>query len=132
MSRKKICSQCGKMIDWNSDCTCKKIVVPVKKSKESRDMARAITSRRWARLRSLIIKRDGGFCQRCFVKYGSINSEQLQVHHIKPRIYYPELVYEVSNLITLCKTCNLQLGTQEELDFKSNIDLSNIDLDFKL
>ncbi|WP_009968574.1 HNH endonuclease, partial [Bacillus subtilis] len=71
-------------------------------------------------------------CQRCLIKYSIVNSSELQVHHIKPRIDYPELMFEESNLITLCKTCNLQLGTSGELDFKPNINLENHNYDFKL
>ena len=40
-----------------------------------------------------------------------MNTRNLQVHHIKPRKEYPELMFEPDNLITTCKTCNLQMGT---------------------
>lgn len=137
MSKKKICDKCGKLIDWNSTCSCKKDNTnqnEYKKQyyKKNKEVIKPITNARWRKLRSLIIKRDGGCCQRCLIKYGMINSENLQVHHIKPRTNYPELVYEESNLITLCKLCNLQLGTNEELDFGPRKDLSNKDFDFKL
>lgn len=49
-------------------------------------------------------------CQRCYIKYGIINGDELQVHHIKPRITHPELMYDEDNVITLCKSCNVQLG----------------------
>ncbi|WP_078548817.1 HNH endonuclease [Litchfieldia alkalitelluris] len=47
----------------------------------------------------------------------------LQVHHIKPRIKYngtngyPDLRFEPSNLITLCQSCNTHFQTREQLDF---------------
>lgn len=76
-------------------------------------------------MRKMVIQEDGGVCQRCFIKFEIINSTELQVHHIKPRIEFPELMYERSNLITICKTCNLQLGLKE-LDFdRKEIDTNN-------
>ena len=74
-------------------------------------------SRRWRSFRKTIIHRDGNLCQRCFRKYNIINGDSLEVHHIKPRIDYPELMYDELNVVTLCKTCNLQLGTNG-IDFE--------------
>jgi hypothetical protein len=56
--------------------------------------------------RKMIYKRDNYSCQRC----GSNN--KLQAHHIKKFIDYPELRYDISNGITLCKLCheNLHYG----------------------
>ena len=134
-SKKKICS-CGRMISFTETCSCKKN----KNSKElkkqyhekNNETMKSLSTVRWRKLRSLIIKRDKGLCQRCFIKYGIINGEDLQVHHIKPRVKYPELMFEESNLITLCRTCNLQLGTNEKLDFEPDIELDNYDFDYKL
>lgn len=135
MSKKKICSYCGKVIDWNETCECKKNSINKSKReyyKENKDVIKPITSARWRKLRPLIIKRDGGCCQRCLIKYGTINSKDLQVHHIKPRAYYPELIFDETNLITLCKTCNLQLGTNEELDFEPRKKGESVSNDFIL
>ncbi len=44
-------------------------------------------------------------------------TSNLQVHHIKPRSDYPELVYEHSNLVTLCQSCNTSLG-KKGIDFE--------------
>lgn len=67
-------------------------------------------TRKWRKFRLTIIDRDNKMCQRCYLKYGIINGEELQVHHIKPRIHFPELMFDEENVITLCKTCNVQLG----------------------
>ncbi|QHE63105.1 HNH endonuclease [Rossellomorea vietnamensis] len=113
MNVNTICS-CGKLKRANERCSCKNV-----RSKKDKDRNTVLTTRRWRKLRLNIIKRDNYHCQRCFIKYGVINSEgnQLQVHHIKPRIKYPELVFEETNCVTLCKRCNLELGTKEHLDF---------------
>ncbi|MFD4058825.1 HNH endonuclease [Streptomyces californicus] len=73
---------------------------------------------RWKKKRLSIIKRDNAHCQRCVIKYNIINNQSLTVHHIKPRNQYPELMFDDTNLITLCQTCNGQLGTSGELDFE--------------
>lgn len=71
---------------------------------------KAIHSLRWRRFRKQVIIADGGFCQRCFAKKGIYNFNDLEVHHIIPRATAPELAYDEDNVITLCKTCNLELG----------------------
>ena len=88
-----------------------------KPKKESREVEKILATSRWQKKRAWIKKRDHYFCQRCWYKYGMYNSEQLEVHHIKNRIDYPELIFDDNNLITICKTCNLQLGSATKLDF---------------
>ncbi|MFP7230016.1 HNH endonuclease [Bacillus altitudinis] len=68
-----------------------------------------------------IIERDGGYCQRCMIKYNIITTDKLQVHHIMSHEHYPELKWNESNLATLCRTCNAQLGTKDKLDFNFEI-----------
>ncbi|MGQ7776813.1 HNH endonuclease [Bacillus sp. WC2507] len=114
----KICGGCGKRVDYNATCSCMKRKRTNKKLNETDKL---LKSTRWKKKRIVIIHRDGVVCQRCLIKYNIINSEKLEVHHIKPRSKYPELMFEDTNLITLCKTCNLQIGTREELDFKCNV-----------
>jgi 5-methylcytosine-specific restriction endonuclease McrA len=87
---------------------------------------------RWNKLRKQVLVEDKYLCQRCLFKYNLANSKELQAHHIKSRKNYPDLVFERSNIITLCKTCNLQLGTSDKLDFElrqRNLS-SDIDINF--
>jgi len=123
--KKILCGRCGKYYDFNKQCSCSEKNTRNEYQKQyyakNRDVQLPLMSRRWAKKRKFIINRDGGYCQRCFVKFRVINDGKLQVHHIKPRSKYPELMYEDSNLITLCQTCNLEIGVKEELDFKREI-----------
>ncbi len=57
---------------------------------------------KWIRLRKKVFERDGYKCQVC----GS--QKNLCAHHIKPRGGYPELAYEIDNVITLCKKCHAE------------------------
>jgi 5-methylcytosine-specific restriction endonuclease McrA len=100
------------------------------KSKDERERNKELTTKRWSKFRQRIIDRDGGHCQRCLIKYNIINSDKLQVYHLKPRIKYPELMYEQTNCLTLCATCNQQLGTAEQLDF--DCELSELEYEFHL
>lgn len=116
--RKKICSTCGKIIFDNVTCSCKRD----RKRDYMREYQRnekdnPLKTTRWKKLRTYILRRDKFLCQRCLRKYGTANSSELQAHHIKSRKNFPELVYDPTNIICLCKTCNLQLGTKDELDF---------------
>lgn len=55
--------------------------------------------------RSKVFKRDNYTCQECGSK------RNLQAHHIRQVALYPDLVYELSNGITLCKTCHREIPT---------------------
>ena len=129
MKVKKICDGCG----YHEDkCRCSSIKKIGKKKKEP-SYERILGTTRWQKKRAFIRERDGHFCQRCWSLFGIINTEGLEVHHIKNRRDFPELTFEDSNLITLCKRCNLELGTATELDFewkqiKNRIDNDDISL----
>ncbi|MGE7586485.1 HNH endonuclease [Peribacillus sp. NPDC101480] len=122
-SKKKFCGGCGKRIDVNSVCECRKKAA-AEGSKRSKDkfkqnhpeVYKAINSKRWRDKRLHIIRRDKGHCQRCKIRFSLINTDNLEVHHIKAKTLFPEKIFEDLNLITLCRTCNLQLG-QNGIDF---------------
>lgn len=117
---KKICSRCGKIINRMDKCLCSETIKRVKPAVvESKGEDLIFKYKyKWWKLRDEIIKRDDGFCQRCWHKYDILNDKRLEVHHIKPRSKYPELTFKEDNLVTLCRTCNAQIGTKEVLDFE--------------
>lgn len=122
--RKEICPHCKKIVDMSSHhCSGidkSRLEYNAKKRRyyqKNKETLKPLMSKRWQKFRLHIIERDNRICQRCFIKYGIINGEELQVHHIKSRINFPDLIYEEENVITTCKTCNLQLGTSDKLDF---------------
>lgn len=128
MSRWTTICSCGKRIAHGTTCECKKEARRLRnleKDKQKPDEKKFFNSKRWKVLRKRIIERDGACCQRCLNKYNIVTTSSLQVHHIKPRVKYDELKYEPSNLVTLCQTCNTQLGTAEQLDF--HYDMPNED-----
>lgn len=81
-------------------------------------------SKAWKDTRKSVIRRDEGTCQRCLIKHRMITTDNIQVHHIKPRVKYngengyPDLRLDESNLISLCQQCNTHLYIREELDFE--------------
>ncbi|WP_052427414.1 HNH endonuclease [Neobacillus niacini] len=111
--RTKICSGCGKRIPYTATCQCKK---RVRNKATEGETDKLMKSSRWKKLRLRVLDRDGGYCQRCLIKFGIIETANMTVHHIKNRRDYPELIFDESNLCCLCRTCNSQLGTKE-LDF---------------
>lgn len=118
-SKKKTCT-CGKVIDFAEICECKKgnrNAYQRQYYEKNKEAHKELNSTRWAKKRRFILNRDNSHCQRCLHKYGIIETDKLQVHHIKNRQHHPHLMYEDSNLITVCKTCNLQLGQSDILDF---------------
>lgn len=65
-----------------------------------RQQADIIKDKEYALFRLNILKRDNYTCKECGSK------ERLQVHHIKSRKDYPELIMDENNCITLCITCH--------------------------
>ncbi|MFT7830047.1 HNH endonuclease [Priestia megaterium] len=112
MNFNKFCS-CGQLVAIGATCDCKK----VKKQKPANGWHPS-SKGDFRKLRKLIIKRDGAHCQRCRIKYNWMVFDNLEAHHIKSWRDYPELGYDESNLITVCKKCNLELGNSNKLDFE--------------
>lgn len=135
MSMMKQCPICKRKVPINKKCECQLDQKKQNKNKhnkkyyeENKEYIGMIKNAKWLRLRKLIIERDGGYCQRCYVKHKTFKVDDLQVHHIKPRIDFPGLVYDDKNLITICRQCNIELGTSHELDF----DIEIKDIDYKI
>jgi len=59
---------------------------------------------KWRIWRQAVFARDNYTCQNCNKRGG-----YLEPHHIKSKQCFPELVFEVSNGITLCGDCHNQL-----------------------
>ena len=55
---------------------------------------------KWIKVRRAAFERDNYTCQECGV------NKKLCGHHIKSRLEYPGLIYEVDNIITLCASCH--------------------------
>ena len=53
--------------------------------------------------------RDGHRCRQCGAK------KKLVGHHIKTRKEFPELRYDINNIITLCKDCERTLHSMQEI-----------------
>lgn len=65
------------------------------------------TCSRMKEWRKAVFERDNYTCQKCGLRSqtGS-GSVYIQAHHIKQFAYHPELRFEVSNGVTLCKPCH--------------------------
>lgn len=120
MPMTKICSNCNKRVLQKEVCQCKKAASKMRnkiRNERYAEEKKFFNSKEWKLLREKIIERDSGYCQRCLIKFNIIKSNTLEAHHIKSRKYYPELRWEETNLVTLCKSCNTELGTSDKLDF---------------
>ncbi len=62
------------------------------------------TTQRWKSLRARALRRDKYLCVEC-KRYGK-KIIATTVHHIKVRLEYPELQYDMSNLESLCASCH--------------------------
>lgn len=68
--------------------------------------AKVKSSKKWKDLRKLVFERDSYTCQHCGVRGG-----KLHPHHIKPKILFPELVFQLQNIVTLCESCHKKTDT---------------------
>ena len=78
------------------------------------DVIRAsfLRSPEWRLLRKLAIARYGSTCVKC----GRVGSKEspINIDHIKPRKYFPELALDINNLQPLCSPCNKRKGNKVE------------------
>lgn len=123
---KRICNKCGEIIR-DGKCKCGSFKT-IKAKKEIKNTERVLYTARWQKKRNYIKARDGYYCQRCFHKLGILKAEELEVHHIKNRIDYPELTFEDSNLITICGDCNKFYRGKNELDFEWKPPINSVNL----
>lgn len=63
------------------------------------------TSAAFIEWRKKVYERDGYKCQKC----GDDRGGNLHPHHVKLWKFYPELRFEVSNGLTLCKKCHINI-----------------------
>ena len=59
--------------------------------------------------RKSVYERDDWTCQHCSERGG-----RLHAHHIRPKSLYPELMFDISNGLTLCVSCHHRAHTKME------------------
>lgn len=93
MSRKILCSRCGKIVDVNHDC--------INKPKDNRKKTQ-LQNTRWTRIRDEVRRRDG-CCKLCWSE--GVYNKGDEVHHIRPREVddSDENIYNADNCIYLCR-----------------------------
>lgn len=72
----------------------------------------------WQRVRYEALKRSSGSCCLCgrtHRQHGIV----LHVDHIKPKIDFPELAFEVDNLQVMCEDCNVGKSNLDDTDWRS-------------
>jgi 5-methylcytosine-specific restriction protein A len=79
-----------------------------------RHSAAVIRSTRWRFVRTQAKRRDGFKCVECSAP------GPLEVHHVKRVKDAPELAFDLSNLLTLCKTCH-SAHTKKECGFGNEL-----------
>lgn len=75
-----------------------------------------LSSKAWKSVRYDVLRRDGGRCRAC--GRPATNGAMVNVDHIKPRRFYPELAFTKSNLQVLCADCNHGKGHRDQTDWR--------------
>lgn len=132
----RTCSYCNRRYDTSQSHKCEEQRLHENRVKadyqrKMKEVDAPLRTKRWRALRKRIILADNAVCQRCLIKFGIFNYENLEVHHIKPRINYPNLIFDETNLVTLCHSCNAQLALNK-LDFEFDVSKRTVDHDYHL
>ena len=73
----------------------------------------------WKALRAMVIAKYGRRCMKCgFIPK---RGQCINVDHIKPRLFYPELTWEFENLQILCEPCNQAKGNKHCTDYRPQV-----------
>ena len=70
----------------------------------------------WRKLRMEVLKKYGAVCQCCGATRHT--GAVINVDHIKPRKYFPELSLDIDNLQVLCGACNHGKGNWDTTDWR--------------
>ena len=68
----------------------------------------------WREIRQRVISHYGGRCMCC----GKVPDHGINVDHIKPRKFFPELALDFDNLQILCSRCNKAKGNRHHTDYR--------------
>lgn len=101
-ARIAVCPVCGKEFRAVHDWT-KRVSVYCSKecwSKRGRKKYMKPNPPEYREWKRNVFKRDNYTCQRCGAK------KNLEAHHVKEKINFPELKYDVENGVTLCHECH--------------------------
>ena len=96
MARIKSCPYCGRVHAADYDCGQKP-----KRQKESTELTKLRSCRRWNNVRKLVNERDHYLCRVCLAQK-RLTHDKLETHHIVPLCEDVDLAYDPNNLITLC------------------------------
>ena len=61
--------------------------------------------------RNAVLERDAYICQHCD-RHCNKNEKGLAAHHVQPYADHPELRFDVSNGLTLCRSCHMALHSR--------------------
>ena len=116
------CAKFRKLIDYgNSYCDkCYSTILRDRKNSVKNKRVESTTkSAQWKAVREKVILRDK-CCLLCLKRRGYFELRALQVHHIIKRVEDESLIYDPSNLVTLCRSCHEEM---EKLSVKEQRDL---------
>ena len=75
-----------------------------------------LASYEWRRVRMIVLKRDNARCACCGAT--PADGRVMNVDHIKPRKYHPQLALDLNNLQVLCDECNHGKGNWDQTDWR--------------
>lgn len=97
------------------------ITSPKKKKRDFVQTDEFLKSYEWRKVRMQAIKKYGAKCMCCGATPAT--GATMNVDHIKPRKYYPELALDLDNLQILCSPCNHGKGNWDETDWRPKASL---------
>jgi hypothetical protein len=130
------CENCGKIFMWkpykkkSKGKFCSRACINFKKEKNPNWQGGTLSPYRiiknsnqtkWSEWRKSVFERDNWTCMGCGKK-----NTRLDPHHIKKVRLFPELVFDVSNGITLCRSCHRLVENKKETKDLNGITLMSV------
>lgn len=131
------CPMCRTKIELGAKyCdSCYKNKIKVNKEFQHKKLKEAdekLKTSQWKATREQVIQRDNYCCRLCLIN-NYVETRGLQVHHIHKRVDRPDLTFNESNLVTVCRVCHEKV---EKMSPKEQLELLKLDeiieIDFSL
>lgn len=128
--QQKHCAECGKKISRQANNRCLRCWNKKQDLGLSRERTKFTLSKAWASARSACFERDIYTCQHCGARSrkGQGRTVILNAHHIVPYRTAPHLRLELSNLVTLCDVCHVEVHRLDTGEDRANTKLNMKDV----
>lgn len=116
INAKKICQKHG-IFDSIENTSCPLCIKQHNKQYDTHirksDRVKIYNSRKWKQVRQVALLRDNLMCIPCAKNGNDVLATE--VHHIQYLEHRPDLAYSLDNLISICRTCHMNIHAKDNI-----------------